>query len=473
MPRSLSVVLVLFILAGCSLTPGPAEPTTAPTATSAPTRIPYPSATAIPPAPLPDFPLNGAWSGTAVNDGNPFDISLRINRVCQPGQTCGSFDIVTFQCSGDYVLNGEESGVYQFEIINKSAGCGVGIDSFELLPDDTLQYVSEGDYGRSEGILARVIVSPAPAGSIPVFFTDDGSPDGTTALLYLLSDPAVDMKAVAISHGEARPQVYIQHIGHMFNDFGLGDISLGAGQDTAIIPGDDFPEWIKNAADGFWGLPLPADNSPLEVHEAAQLLVDVLNRSDEPLNVFISGSCTDVALALRLDPGIRGKIKAVYIMGGAVYAGGNLHDFYETPTNVSAEWNIYIDPLAAHEVFTAGVPVVLVPLDATNQVTIGQADIAAWRAGGQIANQAADTYSLLVQSPDQQKMIWDVMTAVIMLHPELCPTVSHSLEVVTQAGNFFGQTRIVEGGEPNVQVCLSPDGPAIRQTLAETFAGSR
>ena len=46
-------------------------------------------------------------------------------------------------------------------------------------------------------------------------------------------------------------------------------------------------------------------------------------------------------------------------------------------------------------------------------------------------------------------MVWDVMTAAIMVHPELCPTVPLHLEVVTEPGNTYGQTRVVDGGEPD------------------------
>ncbi|MDD5371147.1 MAG: nucleoside hydrolase [Anaerolineaceae bacterium] len=104
-------------------------------------------------------------------------------------------------------------------------------------------------------------------------------------------------------------------------------------------------------------------------------------RSPEPLALFVSGPSTDLAQALRLDPGIREHILAVYRMGGAVYVSGNLTDFSANPANVSAEWNIYIDPLAASEVFESGLPIYLVPLDATNQVSVRLVDTQQWRAG--------------------------------------------------------------------------------------------
>ena len=55
-------------------------------------------------------------------------------------------------------------------------------------------------------------LTAAPQTRLSVIFDDDGSPDGTTALLYLLSHPEVDVKAINISYGEAHPEIYIQHI---------------------------------------------------------------------------------------------------------------------------------------------------------------------------------------------------------------------------------------------------------------------
>ena len=59
-------------------------------------------------------------------------------------------------------------------------------------------------------------------------------------------------------------------------------------------------------------------------------------------------------------------------MGGAVRVKGNIivPGFTDNLKNQVAEWNIYIDPVAAQKVFRSKVPKVLVPLDATNQVQV-------------------------------------------------------------------------------------------------------
>jgi len=469
--------IAIVVLCGCGsptprLPPLPTGNNVSPAPTIPPTSL-QPTSTPIPAVPPSTFPLAGTWQGLAVNGSLQFEVTVTMDPVCTIGDPCGTFDIPIVPCSGTYVLAGEENGVYEFAMENKSAACGEGRDFLQLLPDGTLQFISRGDYGENTGVLTLASLDDSSATALPVIFDDDGSPDGTTALLYLLSDPAASVQAVIISHGEAHPQVYIQHMGRMLEDFGITGIPLGAGVDSALMPGEDFPEWLRQASDTFWGFPVPNPAQSFPIQDAARLMVSLLNQASEPLTVFISGPSTDLARALRLDPGIRDRIKAVYIMGGAVYVPGNLTDFSANPDNVSAEWNIYIDPLAASEVFNSGLPIFLVPLDATNQVSATMADTRQWRSGDRVADFAADMYDMLLGgSTTNQMSLWDVMTAAIMVHPELCDLVPLHLQVITDPGNTYGQTLVLTDGQPNVQVCLEPDVSGIKQTLAEEFAGS-
>lgn len=461
---NLVFAFLALLLAACSTSQG--EETPATTSTQVTTTETAPTTTAIA-----YFPLAGTWSGTAQNGDFTLDVTLTLHSGCLFGEKCGAFDLPTIPCSGTYILRSVEDDVYRFDILDKTRSCGTGVDYLRLLPDDTVEWISRGDYGENRGILRRGPLVEPPVESRPVLYADDGSPDGTVALLYMLSDPAVVVEAVVISHGEAHPQVYIQHIGRLLDSLGLAGIPLGYGADTAIIPTEDFPEWIRGLSDGFWGHPVPNPGETYPVERAAGMIVRVLNQATEPLAVFVSGPCTDLALALRQDPGISEHIEGLYIMGGAVHVPGNLADFSANPENVTAEWNIYADPLAASEVLGSGLPVYLVPLDATNQVSASMSDTGQWRGGGVAAELAADFYDgLLGGSSTSSMSLWDVMTAVVMVHPDLCQMVPMHLEVVTEQGITYGQTRLVEGGEPNVHVCLEPDASGIRQTLIDAFS---
>ena len=314
--------------------------------------------------------------------------------------------------------------------------------------------------------------TPPSTELVPVIFDDDGSPDGTTALMYLLNHPLADLAAVNISYGEAHPEIYIQHIGRQLESFGIVDLPLGYGQDGPLAGENEFPEGVRQASNDFWGQPIPYPEKTYPVQPSPELIVSIINESPLPVTVFVSGPCTNLAQALQLDPGITNNIQAVYIMGGAVYAPGNIQDFYPESENISAEWNIFADSQAAGIVFESGVDIFLVPLDATNQVTISREDTRQWRLGGGAADFAADIYDMLLNNwGADEAAIWDLMTAAIMLKPGLCGFQALHLQVITEAGPTSGQTAVVPGEAANISVCLEPDADGIRQTLIEIFSG--
>jgi inosine-uridine nucleoside N-ribohydrolase len=305
----------------------------------------------------------------------------------------------------------------------------------------------------------------------PVLFDDDGSPDGTAALFFLLSHQRVSVKAVNISYGEAYPDIYIQHIARVLDDSRIMDIPLGAGQNAPLAGANAFPENVRQDSNNFWGLPLPNAEKTYPTQDAAELMVTVIKQSPEPVTLFISGSGTNLAQALRLDPVIEYNIAAVYIMGGAVYVPGNIQGLLPESENLVAEWNIYADPQAAKEIFETGLHLFLVPLDATNQVMIDKRNTRQWRKGSPVGVFAADIYDMLFQNWGTDRTgVWDLMTAAIMVKPELCEFQPLYLQVVTEEGKTNGQTVVIQDVQPNIQVCLKPDVKQIRQTFDQMFS---
>jgi inosine-uridine nucleoside N-ribohydrolase len=87
-----------------------------------------------------------------------------------------------------------------------------------------------------------------------------------------------------------------------------------------------------------------------------------------PTTVLLLGTHTNLALLLTTRPHLRRNVERVYVSGGAVRAEGNL--FTSFATNPVAEFNVFGDPFAAYEVLHSGVPVTMVPLDATNTIPV-------------------------------------------------------------------------------------------------------
>jgi inosine-uridine nucleoside N-ribohydrolase len=330
--------------------------------------------------------------------------------------------------------------------------------------------MQRGTTGHAAGDAGR----PREPGTVlPVLFDDDGSQDGTAALAYLLSHPGVSIRAITVSYGEAHPDVFVQHLARKLDELGIEGIPLGAGQDAPLAGSNAFPDWLRESSDNFGELPIPNAEKRYPVQDAAELIVATVKASPEPVTLFLSGAQTNLAQALRLDAGIAANIAAVTMMGGAVYVPGNIRGAAPESDNAVADWNVYADPQAAKEVFASGLPLYLVPLDATNQVRLAAADIEPWRAGGATAVFAAEIYERKLEKFPGDAETWDLMAAAIMVDPSLCGFAPLRLEVVTADGATAGQTVVDEGGTPNVDVCLAPDGRRIKAAFGAVFSASR
>jgi purine nucleosidase len=112
-------------------------------------------------------------------------------------------------------------------------------------------------------------------------------------------------------------------------------------------------------------LPEPK-SKPVEGHAVDYLIKRVLAEPNE-ISIFPIGPLTNIALAIRKEPRFAKAVKELVIMGGAIRSGGNI-----TPL---AEFNIHEDPHAAHIVFHAGIPITLIPLDATYKCLLTSDDV--------------------------------------------------------------------------------------------------
>jgi purine nucleosidase len=71
-----------------------------------------------------------------------------------------------------------------------------------------------------------------------------------------------------------------------------------------------------------------------------------------------TGALTNIALAVRKEPRIASRVREVVLMGGGYHTGN---------WSAVAEFNIKIDPEAAHIVFNTPWPLTMVGLDLTHQ----------------------------------------------------------------------------------------------------------
>lgn len=173
------------------------------------------------------------------------------------------------------------------------------------------------------------------------------------------TDPGVD-DAQAILMAAAHPTSKIEALLTVAGNVGWEHTLRNAltlteivGQDIPVYPGCDKPllHFQEDAAfahgnDGLGDVGLVPQRRQAETEHAVAALIRMVNESPGELTLAAIGPLTNVAVALKLDPTLPKKLKRLVVMGGAVTGHGNT-------SSVSAEFNIYYDPEAAHIVFTA------------------------------------------------------------------------------------------------------------------------
>ena len=188
---------------------------------------------------------------------------------------------------------------------------------------------------------------------------------------------------------------------------------------------------------------------------ADELIVEMARQDPEGMTLIATGPLTNVALALQRDPeGMKG-LREVVIMGGAVRSGGNITPF--------AEFNFFVDPLAAKIVLESGLPIILVPLDATHQVFL-TSEVIEEKVNpiqtrfSAFVVEATGFHSIRRRFRPEAEVFYlhDPLAVGVAIRPDLVRRERLALRVETGEGERYGQ--VTEAGEgPKIEVCLGVD----------------
>jgi len=196
--------------------------------------------------------------------------------------------------------------------------------------------------------------------------TDPGVDDALTFLLALAS-PEIKLEALTTVQGNVTIEKATRNA--------LSVLELAKASHIPVVQGCSHPliKTPHNSGEAVHGesgigksiLPEPT-SKPMDGHAVDYLIERVLAEPGE-LSIFPIGPLTNIALAIRKEPRFAKAVKELVIMGGAIRSGGNI-----TPL---AEFNIHEDPHAAHVVFGSGIPITLIPLDATYKCLLTADDV--------------------------------------------------------------------------------------------------
>jgi purine nucleosidase len=202
--------------------------------------------------------------------------------------------------------------------------------------------------------------------AIPVLLDTDPGIDDAMAILLAMASPEVELRAVTVTGGNCSLEQGVRNGLSVLSLAQAEHVPLAAGVQLPLIrPPFTAPETHGDTGLGYARLP-ESPAAAVSEHGVDLLIREIMARPGEVTLVAVA-PLTNVAIALRKEPRIAQAVREVIIMGGALRADGN--------TTPLAEFNVYVDPHAAHMVFHSGMPITLIPWDITKEVQLTQNDV--------------------------------------------------------------------------------------------------
>jgi len=299
----------------------------------------------------------------------------------------------------------------------------------------------------------------------------DGDPGHDDAIAWVLAcqAPELDIRAaVAVNGNVGLDKTYYNAL-RILTMLGRTTIPVGRGA-AASLNGLVMTAPTIHGESGLDGPKLPEPAQTCGVIDGLQLMIKTLEDAEEPVTIVATGPLTDVAILCSCRPDLKSKIGMISLMGGGIQSGN------WTP---AAEFNILLDPEAAHMVFHAGVPIVMMPLDTTEKAYVTPNDFERIKALGNPVAQVV--YQWLEFFYKFHKGIGypgaplhDPCAVGYLLHPEIFQT--RDIFVDIERGGRYTRGRTVgdiydkSHQKPNATVSLGIDRQAFVEMIIEACA---
>lgn len=309
--------------------------------------------------------------------------------------------------------------------------------------------------GTAALLLLLCAAPPAGAqrGEIKVLADQDSAgPHGTNflSLLMLLMAPEIDLLGITTMTGDQWVDQETVFALHALELTGRTEVPVVQGAEMPLLNSPveqegrealygSHPTWHgafnpdAPPPDRTWEPPGGWPSVKARAGHAADFIIDTIRRHPGEVVLYCAGPLTNVALAVRLDPGIVELTRAVYIMGGSLRGGWEL--------------NWWWDPEAAAIVLREPwKEIIVTPAETGGQIWSSEAlmrPIA--RSGGKLADHVRSLY-LEYRPPDNNtvwSMMWDEVLVASLLDPGVITKWEDVyLDVVIDHGPKYGHTLV-------------------------------
>lgn len=316
----------------------------------------------------------------------------------------------------------------------------------------------------AEGLLETKV---SPARLKTVVFMSGGTIDDNAASVLLATIPDIKLKTIQISNSDTLYQYAIQNQWKIQTFIGSPQVKVGLSKARAFNP---FPWEYRNDGYLVWKssiLNTIADRPDWPPYPPGdQLLRNRLAqayRAKQKLTVLATAPLTPLANLLKQNPHLKGAIRRLIWMGGAINVPGNLDPDTIPPeiANPKAEWNAFWDPFAVDWIFkNTSFPITLFPLDVTDEAKLDPQflkDLAAQSPSYKYSALVSSLYGLVQGEPYFE--MWNTLTASYLGRPDIfeAPTPMR-LNIVTE-GYWQGTISQAPEGGRKVEVIFNVSNP--------------
>lgn len=297
----------------------------------------------------------------------------------------------------------------------------------------------------------------------------DPGHDDAVAILLAAHHPAIELLAITTVAGNQSVDKTSLNALKICSLANIRHVPIAKGMDRPLIR-PAYSAADIHGASGLDGPHIPDPDITLTSQHAVDLIIDILMASSGDITLIPTGPLTNIAAAMRREPAIILRIRAISLMGGAIGLGN---------TTPAAEFNIWCDPEAAAVVFSCGRPITMVPLEVTHQALATDDILSRLRDSGRtVANVVAD---LLVFFAETYQNVFgfsapplhDPCAVAAIIEPDILRTHAMRVEIETNGQWTAGRTVCDVYGQwgkaANVSVGYALDVPRFWEMVISTL----
>lgn len=193
---------------------------------------------------------------------------------------------------------------------------------------------------------------------VKIILDCDPGHDDAIAMLLAWGSPEIELVGVTTVMGNQTIEKVTRNALAVARVAGITGVPFAQGCHRPLVREIEIADSIHGES-GLDGPVLPEPVIQLDPRHAVDFIIDTIMGSEPgEITLVPTGALTNIAMAVRKEPRIVSRVKQVVLMGGGVNVGN---------WSATSEFNIVIDPEAAHIVFNEKWPLTMVGLDLTHQ----------------------------------------------------------------------------------------------------------